>query len=66
MVNEAISSGLPCIVSKNCGCAVDLIKHNETGFVFNPNKNYELQKCMKKVENLTKDEQLKMVSLARD
>ncbi len=65
VVNEAISSGLPCIVSQNCGCAVDLIKNNETGFVFNPKKNYELQKYMKKVENLTKDEQLKMVSLAR-
>ena len=65
VVNEAISSGLPCIVSQNCGCAVDLIKNNESGFVFNPNKNYELQKCMKKVENLTKDEQFKMISLAR-
>ena len=64
ITNEAIS-GLPCIVSQNCGCAVDLIKNNESGFVFNPNKNYELQKCMKKVENLTKDEQFKMISLAR-
>ena len=66
VVNEAISSGLPCIVSQNCGCAVDLIKNNETGFIFNPNKNHELHKYMKKVENLTKDEQLKMVSLARN
>ena len=65
VVNEAISSGLLCIVSQNCGCAVDLIKNNETGFVFNPNKNSELQKYMKKVENLTKYKQLKMVSLAR-
>ncbi len=65
VVNEAISSGLPCIVSQNCGCAVDLIKNNETGFVFNPNNNYELQKYMKKVENQTKDEQIKMISLAR-
>ena len=65
VVNEAISSGLPCIVSQNCGCAVDLIKHNDTGFVFNPNKNYELQKYMKKVENLTLDERLRIVSLAR-
>ncbi len=65
VVNEAISSGLPCIVSQNCGCAVDLIKNNESGFVFNPNKNNELQKYMKKVEKLTKDDQLKIVSLAR-
>ena len=65
VVNEAIASGLPCIVSQNCGCAVDLIKNEETGFVFNPNKNYELQKYMEKVESLTKDEQLKIISLAR-
>ena len=65
VVNEAISSGLPCIVSQNCGCAVDLIKNNETGFVFHPSNNDELQKYMKKVENLTKDEQLKMITLAR-
>ncbi len=65
VVNEAIASGLPCIVSKNCGCAVDLIKNNQTGFLFNPNKNDELKICMKKVDNLTKYEQLKMVSLAR-
>ena len=65
VVNEAISSGLPCIVSQNCGCAVDLIKNKETGFLFNPNKNDELQKYMKRVESLTKDEQLKMISLAR-
>ncbi len=65
VVNEAISSGLPCIVSQNCGCAVDLIKNNKTGFVFDPKNNYELQKYMKKVENLTKDEQLKMILLAK-
>ena len=65
VVNEAISSGLPCIVSKNCGCAVDLIKNNETGFVFNPNKNYELLNCMNKVQNLTNDEKIKMITLAR-
>ena len=65
VVNEAISSGLPCIVSQNCGCALDLIKNNESGFIFNPNINFELQNCMIKVENLTNDEQLRMVSLAR-
>ena len=38
VVNEAISSGLPCIVSKNCGCTVDLISHNKSGFIFDPLK----------------------------
>ena len=65
VVNEAIASGLPCIVSQNCGCAVDLIKNNETGFIFNPKINFELENYMRKVENLTNYEQLRMVSLAR-
>ena len=33
VVNEAMSSGLPVIVSKNVGASFDLIKDKETGFV---------------------------------
>ena len=65
VVNEAIASGLPCIISKNCGCAVDLIKHNNTGLIFDPHNTKELSLCMKKIENQNKKEREKMVSLAR-
>jgi glycosyltransferase involved in cell wall biosynthesis len=34
VVNEAMASGLPAIVSDAVGCAPDLIIHGETGFVF--------------------------------
>jgi glycosyltransferase involved in cell wall biosynthesis len=34
VVNEAMASGLPAIVSDEVGCAVDLIEDGRTGFVF--------------------------------
>ena len=64
VVNEAIASGLPCIVSKNCGCAVDLISNNKSGFIFDPFKKNELTKLMHKIENQTKEERAKMIRLA--
>ena len=48
VVNEAMSAGLPCIVTERTGCALDLIKRGKTGFVYKLNdlvnlKNYILQ-----------------------
>lgn len=65
VVNEAIASGLPCIVSKNCGCAVDLIINKKTGFIFNPLDCNELVYLMQEIENL--DERLitEMTNLAK-
>tara|TARA_A100001388_G_scaffold277252_1_gene267624 strand:+ start:3318 stop:4481 length:1164 start_codon:yes stop_codon:yes gene_type:complete len=65
VVNEAIASGLPCIVSKNCGCTVDLISNNKSGFIFDPFKKNELTKLMHKIENQTKEERAKMIRLAK-
>jgi glycosyltransferase involved in cell wall biosynthesis len=36
VVNEAMASGLPVIVSKNCGCAPELVEQGGNGFVFDP------------------------------
>ena len=33
VVNEALASGLPCVVSDAVGCAPDLIREGETGYV---------------------------------
>ena len=65
VVNEAIASGLPCIVSKNCGCAVDLISHNKSGFVFDPFKKNELSLFMNIVEHQSKKERDEMIRLAK-
>src|SRR5207247_1792609 len=36
VVNEAMASSLPVLVSNRCGCAMDLVRHGRNGFVFNP------------------------------
>jgi len=40
VVNEAIASGLPVIVSNRCGCAPELV--NGSGFTFDPGNRHEL------------------------
>jgi 1,2-diacylglycerol 3-alpha-glucosyltransferase len=46
VVNEAMASGLPVIVSEICGCAVDLVRNGLNGFTFNPSDPYELSAKM--------------------
>ena len=36
VVNEAMASGLPVLVSSRCGCAADLVAEGKNGFVFDP------------------------------
>lgn len=36
VVNEAMASGLPVLVSSGAGCARDLVREGETGFTFDP------------------------------
>lgn len=36
VVNEAMAASLPVIVSKRCGCAEDLVRPGQNGFVFDP------------------------------
>ena len=36
VVNEAMASGLPVIVSNRCGCAADLVQEGVNGFTFDP------------------------------
>jgi 1,2-diacylglycerol 3-alpha-glucosyltransferase len=36
VVNEAMASGLPVLVSKHCGCAEDLVESGGNGYQFDP------------------------------
>jgi glycosyltransferase involved in cell wall biosynthesis len=36
VVNEAMASGLPVLVSSRCGCAQDLVQEGKNGFTFDP------------------------------
>jgi glycosyltransferase involved in cell wall biosynthesis len=38
VVNEAMAAGLPVLVSTACGCAPDLVRPNENGFLFDPQR----------------------------
>jgi glycosyltransferase involved in cell wall biosynthesis len=42
VVNEAMASGLPVIVSNRCGCAEDLVQPGRNGYLFDPSSEAEL------------------------
>ncbi|MCP9820646.1 glycosyltransferase [Synechococcus sp. Cruz-9H2] len=52
VVNEAMAAGLPVIVSRGCGCAVDLIEEGRTGWSFDPVDPAALTACLHAVERL--------------
>ncbi len=49
VVNEAMASGLPVLVSDRCGCAQDLVKDAANGFRFDPYNVEQLAQLMGKL-----------------
>lgn len=49
VVNEAMASGLPVLVSDRCGCARDLVQEGRNGFVFDPCDVEALAQLMLKI-----------------
>jgi glycosyltransferase involved in cell wall biosynthesis len=58
VVNEAIASGLPVIVSEHCGCVPELVQGN--GFTFNPMDEDELASLLVKMAILSDDERKRL------
>ena len=54
VVNEAIASGLPVIVSNRCGCAPELVNGN--GFTFDPTNEDELATRLLEMASLSDEE----------
>jgi glycosyltransferase involved in cell wall biosynthesis len=54
VVNEAIASGLPVIVSNRCGCAPELVNGN--GFTFDPTNEHELTTRLLEMASLSDEE----------
>lgn len=52
VVNEAMASGLPVLVSNGCGCARDLVQEGLNGFTFNPYEIEQLAQLMLKLSTL--------------
>lgn len=48
VVNEAMASGLPVLVSNRCGCAPDLVQEGVNGFTFDPYDTESLAQLMLK------------------
>lgn len=51
VVNEAMASGLPVLVSHKCGCARDLVNPGGNGFTFDPEDPGKLAKLMAKLNS---------------
>jgi glycosyltransferase involved in cell wall biosynthesis len=49
VVNEAMASGLPVVVSNRCGCAAELVGHCENGFQIDPSDETALSQFMEKI-----------------
>jgi glycosyltransferase involved in cell wall biosynthesis len=60
VVNEAMACGLPVLVSDKCGCAIDLVKNGENGFIFAPNNQEELTNLLLKFMNMKVEDLQKM------
>ncbi|HTR40301.1 MAG TPA: glycosyltransferase [Pseudomonadales bacterium] len=53
VVNEAMASGLPVLVSHRCGCAHDLVQENVNGFTFDPFNTEQIAGIMFRVSGST-------------
>jgi glycosyltransferase involved in cell wall biosynthesis len=49
VVNEAMASGLPVLVSNRCGCAADLVSDGVNGFTFDPFDVGKIAELMAKI-----------------
>lgn len=60
VVNEAMASGLPVLISNRCGCARDLVKHGVNGFTFDPFNTEQITQTMLKITFMDKADLVEM------
>jgi glycosyltransferase involved in cell wall biosynthesis len=60
VVNEAMASGIPVLVSARCGCARDLVHEGRNGWTFDPFNVEGLAELMARVSQLTPEQRLAM------
>ena len=65
VVNEAMASGLPVIVSNRCGCVSDLVREGYNGFVFDPYDAEQLARLMLRVSEMEAEERRRMGDASR-
>ena len=60
VINEAMASSLPVLVSSHCGAAEDLVEEGRNGFTFDPNSQVELVQRMHQISDLTNEARRQM------
>jgi len=60
VVNEAMASGLPVLVSNRCGCALDVVAEGRNGFTFDPAAPQELTRLLLAMDALSPGERSRM------
>jgi glycosyltransferase involved in cell wall biosynthesis len=60
VVNEAMSCGLPVLVSNRCGCAADLVANHSNGWTFDPLDCSVITDLMMKVSTLSPSARMEM------
>ena len=60
VVNEAMASGLPVVVSNRCGCVYDLVREGCNGFAFDPHDVEQLARLMLRVGEMEDEERTRM------
>ena len=65
VVNEAMASGLPVIVSQACGCVDDLVEDGVNGWSFAGDDVQGLVECLEKSDRQLAEERKTMTSLAK-
>jgi 1,2-diacylglycerol 3-alpha-glucosyltransferase len=53
VVNEAMASGLPVIISQRCGCVPELVHNGKNGFSFDPTNEQQLVSILYSLSNGT-------------
>ena len=66
VVNEAMASGLPVLVSDRCGCGPDLVVQGLNGFTFDPADASGLTALLARMEALPADQRGRMAAASED
>jgi glycosyltransferase involved in cell wall biosynthesis len=66
VVNEAMASGLPVLVSNRCGCAMNLVKDGVNGFTFDPFNVEEMAEVMLRLTETPKHRLTEMGDASRE
>jgi glycosyltransferase involved in cell wall biosynthesis len=66
VVNEALASGLPVLVSERCGCSPELVQDGINGFTFDPDDQSQLTSRLIEMASLSAEERDRMGEAGRE